>query len=566
MGSTAVQRMREHIKKNEGVIDRPYRDNKGLLTAGSGFKVDTEDAFAALPFQVKDAKTGQWRDANEDEKRAEFKRVQSLSETQLKEDKNAFRIPEERINAKVETEIADRIGKIKNEVGAENWDRLSDGQKTAILDVHYANGSLKDFTNLKQAIKDGDAEAIGKNVDFHSGGARNWERIERNRAKAQGISREEAHRQVEEDKQNGVFGLEHLRPQPRPESEGQNGNQAPTPPTTPGNGEPPQPAPEPPLVSAIPPQPQPEAQQQPGPEMGQNAPEPPADPKVASMVEMASTPIDNPGQSALLKPVEKLTQPEMMDMIHSAQEDYRGWRSGDPLKAHTYEKVQDWHVAIYGDQPQGSDGGKPIEPTPIRPIPDRPSPHTTPQGEDLWQATARIGQKVADAAGSDGPADAVTGLQRGLNMLSQANPLPQRSPVYAPYTKLGPVDEDGQYGPQTDFALKHAAARLGPDRVDEAFALGRFNTFARNAQKSGNPEGLEDKTHAIFAPLFRDPADGKASKVEGGALQETLNGFGQDLKVDNWIGPKTTEAFGKVLKEQDADDLTRAFGRGLGML
>jgi GH24 family phage-related lysozyme (muramidase) len=568
MGSTTVQRMREHIKKNEGVVDRPYRDSKGLLTAGSGFKVDTEDAFAALPFQVKDAKTGQWRDAKDDEKRDEFQRIQSMSEKELKKDKNAFRIPEDRINTKVESEIAERIDKIKNEVGAENWDRLSDGQKTAILDVHYANGSLEKYPNLKQAIKDGDAEGIGKNVDFHSGGARNWDRLVRNRAEAQGISEDEARRQVEEDKQNGVFGLEHLRPQPRPEpeGEGQNGNQAPTPPTTPGNGEPPQPAPEPPLVSAMPPHPQPEAQQQTGSEKEQNASEPPADPKVASMVEMAGTPIDNPGQSALLKPVEKLTQSEMTDMIHSAQEDYRGWRSGDPLKAHTYEKVQDWHVNVYGDQPQGNDGGKPIEPTPIRPIPEQPSPHTTPQGEDLWQATARIGQQMADAAGSDGTAEAVKGLQRGLNMLNEANPLPKRSPAYGPYTKLGPVDEDGQYGPQTDFALKHATARLGPNKVDEAFALGRFNTFARNAQRNGNPEGLEDRSHSIFGPLFRDPADGAAPKVEGGILQETLNGFGQDLKVDNWVGPKTTEAFNTVLRENDADELTRAFGRGLGLL
>lgn len=281
---------------------------------------------------------------------------------------------------------------------------------------------------------------------------------------------------------------------------------------------------------------------------------------------MAGTPIANPGRSALLKPVEKLTEGEMTDMIHSAQADYRGYRSGDPLKAHTYERVQDWHANIYGDQPQGNDGGKPIEPTPIRQIPEQPSPHTTPQGEDLWQATARIGRQVADAAGKDGYAQAVTGLQRGLNMLGEANPLPTRSAAYGPYTKLGPVDEDGQYGPQTDFALKHATARLGPNKVDEAFALGRFNTFARNAQRNGNPEGLEDKTHSIFGPLFRGASDGTAPKVEGGVLQETLNGFGQGLKVDNWVCPKTTEAFNTVLRENDADEVTRAFGRGLGFL
>jgi hypothetical protein len=299
----------------------------------------------------------------------------------------------------------------------------------------------------------------------------------------------------------------------------------------------------------------------------------PADPRAAALVQMASAPITDPGRAAALKPVEKLTESEMKEMIDTAQSGFRGWRSGDPLKAHLYEKVQDWHADVYGDGPQRHDGGKPVEPMPIRPIAEQPSPHTTPQGEDLWQATGRIGQKVADAGAVDGFDDAVKGLQRGLNILNQANPLPQRSPAYTPYTKLGPVDEDGKYGPQTDFALKHAAARLGAPKVEEAFALGRFNTFARNAQRNGNPDGLEDKAHSIFGPLFRNPADGKAPKIEGGVLQETLNDIGprhhddwEPLKVDDWIGPKTTDAFGKVLKAEDADTITGMFGRGLGLL
>lgn len=169
--------------------------------------------------------------------------------------------------------------------------------------------------------------------------------------------------------------------------------------------------------------------------------------------------------------------------------------------------------------------------------------------------------------------NAVKGLQRGLNMLNAANPLPDRSPAYAPYTKLGQIAEDGQYGPQTDFALKHATARLGPNKVEDGFALGRFNTFARDAQRSGNPDGLENTTHGAFGSLFRDPADSTAPKVEGGALQETLNDLGsrnhddwEPLKVDNWIGPKTTDAFGKMLRSEDADTLTGIFGRRLGLL
>lgn len=88
--------------------------------------------------------------------------------------------------------------------------------------------------------------------------------------------------------------------------------------------------------------------------------------------------------------------------------------------------------------------------------------------------------------------------------------------------------------------------------------------MARAAQASGNADGLEDKTHAIFGPLLRQ--DDQAAKVEGGALQTALNGFGQNLKVDNWIGPKTAQAFADVLKDQDSDTLTRSVGRELGML
>ncbi|MGE5504436.1 MAG: hypothetical protein ACM31L_08435 [Actinomycetota bacterium] len=486
--------------------------------------------------------------------------------------KSPLSLPDAEIKRRLDAEILAREEKIKAEVGAENWDRLSPGQKTAVLDVHYANGSLKDFPSLKEGIETGNAEEIGKNVDFHSDGSRNWDRLARNRAEAQGISLDEAKRQVEADRPAGKFDLpakpdqvdlSTLRPEPRPQDgAGQ------TPSSEQQDSAPlqeaPKPAPEPQAQPA--PQPAPEPAPQPVSPPEQKKSETPADPKVAAMVEMAGKPVDNPGRSALLKPVDRLTQPEMMDMIASAQGDYRGWRSGDPLKAHTYEKVQDWHVAMYGDQPQGNDGGKPIEPQPIRPIPHRPVPHTTPDGEDLWQATGRLGGLVAEAAAQDGTAEAVTGLQRGLNMLGDAHPLPERSPAYGPYTKLAPIAEDGAYGPQTDFALKHATARLGPDKVEEGLALGRFNTFARATQAGGSAEGLADKTHAIFGPLLRDPGDTASSTAEAGALQRTLNGFGAELKPDNWIGPKTTEAFADVLKAEDADAVTKAFGKRLGFL
>lgn len=196
----------------------------------------------------------------------------------------------------------------------------------------------------------------------------------------------------------------------------------------------------------------------------------------------------------------------------------------------------------------------PSSPSPSDPSPNKPPRTPPPDGGDLWQATAKIGQQVTDAAGTDGYEHAVKGLQRGLNILNASNPLPERSPAYGPYTKLAPVEEDGQYGPQTDFALKHATARLGPAKVQDGLALGRFNTFARQAQSRGNADGLEAATNGAFGPLFRASGDDKSPKVEGGVLQETLNTIGpqhhddwENLKVDNWVGPKTRTAFGRGL-------------------
>ncbi|MCA1909847.1 MAG: hypothetical protein LDL39_15960 [Magnetospirillum sp.] len=542
MDDTLKERMRNHLKKNEGVEAQPYKDTNGNLTVGVGFNVAKKEDFVALKFKTKDAKTGELRDATPEEKTAEYERLTKMDGKAIKADQNRFTLPDGEINSKLDEKIADHEKDAKRQVGEADWSKLTDGQKTAVLDVHYANpGGLDNYPNLKAAIKEGNADKIAAQAGFFGGKdadgnkIRNWEREARNQAEILGVSQEEGRRKVqdkykdENPKFDGPVAPPKEVPKPVPEPATQPPtNSAPKPEQPPQSS--PEPTPEPtpaPPVTTAPPTSEPAPMPVPAPE--QKKSEVPADPRAASLVEMASAPIDNPGRAALLKPVEKLTEGEMKDMINHAQGDYRGFRSGDPLKAHTYEKVQDWHVAMYGDAPQANDGGKPIEPQPIRSIPQQASPHTTPDGGDLWQATAKIGQQVADAAGTDGYDNAVKGLQRGLNILNASNPLPGRSPAYGPYTKLGPVEEDGKYGPQTDFALKHATARLGPAKVQDGLALGRFNTFARQAQSSGNADGLEAATHGAFGPLFRDNSDDKSPKVEGGVLQETLNAMGSDL-------------------------------------
>lgn len=285
------------------------------------------------------------------------------------------------------------------------------------------------------------------------------------------------------------------------------------------------------------------------------------DPRIASMVALASTPVTNPGQSALLKRTETLTQPEMMDLIQSAQGDFAGWRSGDPQKARLYQAAQDWHSFFYGDGEQRLDGGKPITPAPIVAIPTDPAPHATADGNDLWQASARMGSKVALASDADGYDGAVKGLQRGLNMLNDANPEIRRSKAWGDYTKQEKIAEDGLYGPQTDFGMKQALSRHGEDKVDGALALGRFNVFARQAGQDGNADGLEAKTASLFGDQAGRPLQKTLNRME----EDTQNNW-QPLVEDNWIGPKTAQAFAGLMGDTDPDSFTQSFGQGLGLL
>ncbi|MEK9726106.1 MAG: hypothetical protein VW405_21820, partial [Rhodospirillaceae bacterium] len=144
--------IRQHIIDSEGQPEWPYLDPKGHITIGTGFKIDDADAFAKLPL-VDDAtgkpatdaaKRTAW-DAMQREKRrakAEGHLTRKATEYDMY---SSVRMPEPEQNKRLEGEIAARAGGIKTDIGAEAWDRLTDGQKAAAIDIHYANGSLDRF-------------------------------------------------------------------------------------------------------------------------------------------------------------------------------------------------------------------------------------------------------------------------------------------------------------------------------------------------------------------------------------------------------------------------------------
>ncbi|MEW5995708.1 MAG: hypothetical protein AB1744_15115, partial [Candidatus Zixiibacteriota bacterium] len=107
MNDTLKQRIRNHLKKNEGVKDQPYKDSNGNLTVGVGFNVSKKSDFVALRFQVKDAGTGRLREATPEEKGREFERLSKMTDKAIKGDKNRFTLPEAEMDAKLDEKIAE---------------------------------------------------------------------------------------------------------------------------------------------------------------------------------------------------------------------------------------------------------------------------------------------------------------------------------------------------------------------------------------------------------------------------------------------------------------------------
>ncbi len=175
------------------------------------------------------------------------------------------------------------------------------------------------------------------------------------------------------------------------------------------------------------------------------------DSRIQSMRDLAAQPIDQPAQSALLKPVDTWTESEMKNVLNSAQGDFTGANAGDPLKAHLYEKVQDWHTTNYGEGEQQYEGGKPVEPQPIRAIPEEPVPHLAKDGGDLWQASARMGDKLTDIAQTDGYEPSVKALQDGINMLNDANPARRTLSRLGRLHAAGPAEGGRRLRPQDRF-------------------------------------------------------------------------------------------------------------------
>ena len=598
-------RIKGLITYNEEPIKHPYLDNKGKVTIGAGFLVDTEDAFAALDLQYEDKETGARRPATEAEKRAGFRamRVEKDSKDGKFNQKapkykhgTDLRMPPTAIEKRLDEEIDRRLPRVRSEVGAEAWDKLTDAQKASTFDIAYANGSLEEFPKLKQAIRDGDAEAMARESHFHGGDKadggkyRNWKRIEGNHC--------------------GMLGLEAGSPECRRSVGEHYRKHAPDEQIPPLYRQPADGSGDKDLSGGV---------------KDDDLSAPPAEPMARDVKTWSKDDVrsvmehrdygrdDTPTGKARFEKVRDyyaLDEAERRPLVASertqvkadpdweafrkallakdrdideiAMKPVRDWTedeqrqvgrevfrlpSGDPRQTALDGLRRKWFEQVYGtDRVQFDDFGRMKEPRPKVAIPTRPRPIGLPDGHPMADGLSSVARLIRDRAGEGGVAPAVRTLQGGLNLMEQNRErrmdLARRAPE--------PLAEDGVMGPRTRMGIKRTLAQHGPGKLEEGFALGAFRDFAQGRDH----RNLAQETERTFGPLFRNPKTplpATAHRPESGALQQTLNDLGsktfgsgwEQLKEDGWIGPKTTSPFSRVAKGAGVGDLVRSFGRAL---
>jgi len=269
-------------------------------------------------------------------------------------------------------------------------------------------------------------------------------------------------------------------------------------------------------------------------------------------VEDATRP-GNEVEEVMLKDPSLWTQDEAL----TVQGRVAAMASNHPERGHMDEAVRAFYDHHYdADDVHRDATGRMIEPEARRTIPTKTLLLRTPDGEGLDEATRRIAVKIIN---SDDSPPVVRDLQSGLNLIeADAN------------SRRPPIKTDGTFGPKTRSTFRRVLVTQGPGKIEEALALGKFRALVDQARKTGDTSALKEQTEKTFGPLFRGDDDHTGEKIEAVILQEALNntidGRAEKLKVDGDIGAKTQTAFDLASKIKDPDELSRHFGQMLGFL
>jgi hypothetical protein len=594
-----------HVRRHEGGFDvnYPYLDSKGLMTVGPGFLVDDVDQFAALPLEFETTPGQPARPATEAEKRQAYSDVKNARSSlganapaQQYQGIAKMVLPEAEIEARLSQEVATRIGDIQKDIGVQAWNGLTEGQKTVMVDVHYANGSLDKYPSLKKAAQAGDGDAMARESIFHSGvnaatgqKTRNWDRVFENYQMASGkpdsvtaydLSRifkargETVPSKTRISRNNFVAPNAKPTEPPRPITPGTGQTGA----GTPGLGAPGVGAP-----AAPPPTRNPHTAQAPESQMDtSNSSATDATPTTSALSAQptgsfaAITRIDDPVQEILLKQTEQWTDSEMRKIM--ASDGY--WKSNHPDWSWIQDRIKAWHDRTYGTAPMPYDAaGRMMQTPPVVNPNEEPVMAKDKFGMPLKESLHHIASQLAQAAVGDGEIETITALQEGLNQsLFHDNKKNIKRSIGAP------LKVDGVLGPKTVQAIHRVTSGVGRSKVEEAFGLGRFAQKIKNPSIRQNPKelkrSLDQSIGALFSPVSK-PSDTKATpeqerQIEAGtswgrALQATLNDHpAQELKVgpklreDGVIGPKTPMALNQTLNGTGVPDFMQRFRQNLG--
>lgn len=446
--------IREHIKNNETPVPHPYLDNKGKVTIGVGFLADSKEAFQALPLitegrpATQEEKSQAW-DALEAEKAA--RRGDFNTGPKYYEGKTALTMSKAAIAKRLDQEIATRSAKAAQVIGADAWDKLTDGQKAAAVDIDYATGDIAKFEKFVAAAKKGDATAMARESVFHSGinaqGAkqRNWDRVARNFCGAAGLGGAACDAAVRKHFEgSGETPPPILAVPPAPS--------APKEPAAAGK-------PDQPLARSGADEPSAPAKAGKESEAGADAgaaEQPAASPEVERMRQALLAP-GHPADEAMMRPVDRWTEDEARTVMKARM----SLSNSDPDHARYADAERRHFAARYGSDPVLVDAtDRPLTPQVKGVVPGLPDTVRTPDGGALDVALGHVGDHVAGLAKADGLGRAVTGLQSGLNWLGAQGA--EAADGKAPAVRFAPLKQDGWIGPKTAGAFSDVFGATGP--------------------------------------------------------------------------------------------------------
>lgn len=129
---------------HEGYVTHPYVDTTGNVTYSVGINAGESKKFEKVDLLIKDA-NGQWREAGEPEKRAEYQRLMKIynknPNTKAEGYKGNFKIDETKAKETVYKKIAESLAILRSDQKlGKRFDRLHPEGKLAVLDMIYNMG------------------------------------------------------------------------------------------------------------------------------------------------------------------------------------------------------------------------------------------------------------------------------------------------------------------------------------------------------------------------------------------------------------------------------------------